>query len=225
MNQLLEQSDTEVSDPASTNNPSSITPWSLDDATQEALIRLDSLTHELRLHNMVRISTKDDALPESAFPVKGQDDDTEGVPTENQFRHRYIRVATNVIELKDACRLLQASESTNGAPTHFMLRLCHETYLDPAALDQILTLISEHTVGTSQLSFLIPDSVQVRESITCHRLTHALRSICCHIVIENYNPARSNSEAIQALHASEIISEANFRERAAQNEPWATVLP
>ncbi|MEC8008935.1 MAG: hypothetical protein VX157_07630 [Pseudomonadota bacterium] len=83
----------------------------------------------------------------------------EGVPTENQFRHRDIRIATNLIELKEACRLLQVSESTNGAPTHFMLSLSHETCLYPAALDRILTLISEHTVWTSQLSFLIPDSV------------------------------------------------------------------
>ena len=225
MNQLLEQSDPKVSDPASTNDPSSITPKSLDDAIQEALIRLDSLTHELRLQPIVRISTNENARPESAYLVKGHDDDVEGVPTENQFRHRDIRIAANLIELKEACRLLQASESTNATPTHFMLRLCHETCLYPTALDRILTLISEHTVGTSQLSFLIPDSVQIRESIICHRLTHALRSIGCHIVIENYNPARSSSEAIHELHASDIILEANFWERAAQNEPWATVLP
>jgi EAL domain-containing protein (putative c-di-GMP-specific phosphodiesterase class I) len=225
MNQLLEQSDPEASDPASANNPSSITPKSLDDAIEEALVRLDSLTHELRLQPIVRVSTKEDAQPESAYLVKGQDDGAEGVPTENQFRHRDIRIATNLIELKEACRLLQVSESTSGAPTHFMLRLNHETCLYPAALDRILTLISEHTVGTSQLSFLIPDSVQVRESIICHRLTDALRSIGCHIVIDNYNPARSSSEAIHELHASDIILEANFWERAAQNEPWATVLP
>ena len=225
MNQLLEQSDPRVTDPASVNDPSSITPKSLDDAIQEALVRLDSLTHELRLQPIVRIATIEDAIPESAYLVVGQDDSVEGVPAENQFRHRDIRIATNLIELKEACRLLQASESANGAPTHFMLRLCHETCLYPAALDRILTLISEHTVGTSQLSFLIPDSVQVRESLICHRLTHALRSIGCHIVIENYNPARSSSEAIHELHASDIILESNFWERAAQNEPWATVLP
>jgi EAL domain-containing protein (putative c-di-GMP-specific phosphodiesterase class I) len=63
------------------------------------------------------------------------------------------------------------------------------------------------------------------EALSAKRLTHALRSIGCHIVIENYNPARSSSEAIHELHASDIILEANFWERAAQNEPWATVLP
>ncbi|MEC8439065.1 MAG: hypothetical protein VXZ23_03115, partial [Pseudomonadota bacterium] len=61
MNQLLEQSDPEASDPASPNNPSSITPKSLDDAIQEAQVRLDSLTHELRLQPIVRISTHEDA--------------------------------------------------------------------------------------------------------------------------------------------------------------------
>lgn len=188
-------------------------------------MRLDSLTHELRLQPIVRVSTHKDVPPESAYLIKWRDDEREGVPTENQFRHRDIRIATNLIELKEAYRLLQVSESTNGAPTHFMLKLNHETCLYPAALDRILTLISEHTLGTSQLSFLIPDSVQVRESIICHRLTHALRSIRCHIVIHNYNPARSSSEAIHELHASDIILEANFWERAAHNEPWATVLP
>ena len=63
------------------------------------------------------------------------------------------------------------------------------------------------------------------EALGAKRLTHALRSIGCHIVIENSNPARSSSEAIHELHASDIILEANFWERAAQNEPWATVLP
>ena len=63
------------------------------------------------------------------------------------------------------------------------------------------------------------------EALSEKRLTHALRSIGCHIVIDNYNPARSSSEAIHELHASDIILEANFWERAAQNEPRATVLP
>ena len=63
------------------------------------------------------------------------------------------------------------------------------------------------------------------EALSEKRLTHALRSISCHIVIDNYNPARSSSEAIHQLHAGDIILEANFWERAAQNEPWATVLP
>ena len=62
------------------------------------------------------------------------------------------------------------------------------------------------------------------EALSEKRLTHALRSIGCHFVIDNYNPARSSSEAIPELHAS-IILEANFWERAAQNEPRATVLP
>ena len=63
------------------------------------------------------------------------------------------------------------------------------------------------------------------EALSKKRLTHALRSIGCHIVIDNYNPARSSSEAIHELHASDIILEANFWERTARNEPWATVLP
>ena len=63
------------------------------------------------------------------------------------------------------------------------------------------------------------------EALSEKRLMHALRSIGCHIVIDYYNPARSSSEAIHELHASDIILEANFWERAAQNEPWATVLP
>ena len=63
------------------------------------------------------------------------------------------------------------------------------------------------------------------EALSAKRLTHALRSIGCHIVIENYNPVRSSSGAIHELQSSDIILEANFWERAAQNEPWATVLP
>ena len=63
------------------------------------------------------------------------------------------------------------------------------------------------------------------EALSVKRLTHALRPIGCHIVIDNYNPARSSSEAIHELHASDIILEANFWGRAAQNLPWATVLP
>ena len=63
------------------------------------------------------------------------------------------------------------------------------------------------------------------EALSVKRLTHALRSIGCHIVINNYNPTRSSSEVIHELHASDIILEANFWERAAQNLPWATVLP
>ena len=63
------------------------------------------------------------------------------------------------------------------------------------------------------------------EALSEKRLTHALRYIGCHIVIDNYNPARSSSEAIHELHASDISLETNFWERAAQNEPWATVLP
>ena len=63
------------------------------------------------------------------------------------------------------------------------------------------------------------------EALSAKRLTHALRSIGCHIVIDNYNPARSRSEAIPELHASDISLEANFWERAAQNDRWATGLP
>ena len=62
------------------------------------------------------------------------------------------------------------------------------------------------------------------EALSEKRLTHALRSIGCHIVMANYNPARSSSKAIHELHASDIILEANFWERAARIEPWATVL-
>lgn len=224
MAQLMKQSAPTDSEPSISGELSSITQKSLDEAIQEALMRLE-LTHELRLQPIVRIATTVDAAPESAYLVKQQDDASGNVPTENQFRHRDIRIATNLIELREACRLLQVTESTSSSPTHLMLRLSHETCLHPTALDRILTLISEHTVGTSQLSFLIPDSVQIRESIICHRLTNALRSIGCHIVIENYNPARSSSTAIHELHASDIVLESNFWERAAQHEPWATVLP
>ena len=67
--------------------------------------------------------------------------------------------------------------------------------------------------------------MQIRESVACHRLTNALRSIGCHIVLEEYNPARSNSESINQLHATDLVLEANFWEKAAQNEPWSHVLP
>ena len=202
-----------------------VAPKSLDDAIQEAFARLEPIAQEIRLQPVIRVGTAAGSAPESAYLIAGQHSGSDDPSAENQFRQRDIRIATNLIELKEACRLLQIAESTRGTPTHLLLRLCPETCLHPTALDHILTLISEHTVGTSQLSFLVPDSVQIRESITCHRLTNALSSIGCHIVIENYNPARSSSEAIYKLHASDIILETEFWERAAQTEPWATVLP
>ena len=52
-----------------------------------------------------------------------------------------------------------------------------------------------------------------------------MRSIGCHIVIENYNPARGSSESIQRLNPSDVTLDTSFWELAAQNEPWATVLP
>lgn len=219
--QLSTSADSEVVD----SGELLIAPKSLDDAIQESLVRLDSLSHEIRLQPIIRIATRVGTPPESAYLVNAQDMEVSTRNAETQFRHRDIRIATNFLELKEACRLSQAIESSSGCPTHLMVRLCHETCLHPTALDRILTLISEHTVGTSQLSFLIPDSVQIRESIICHRLTNALRSIGCHIVIENYNPARSSSETIHELHASDIVLETNFWERAAQSEPWASVLP
>ena len=76
--------------------------------------------------------------------------------------------------------------------------------------------------GTSAAKDKIVNELQ---ALSVKRLTDALRSIGCHIVIDNYNPARSSSEAIHELHASDIILEANFWERATQNLPWATVLP
>lgn len=225
VNRLMQQSTASGSDSASPGEQSSIAQKSLDDAIEQAFIRLDSLAQEIRLQPIVRVSTKAGAPPESSYLVVMQDAAQENAPPENQFRQRDIRIATNLIELREACRLLQVTESTRVSSPHLMLSLCHEICLHPTALDRILTLISEHTVGTSQLSFLIPDSVPIRESIICHRLTDALRSIGCHIVIENYNPARSGSEAIYELHASDVVLEPNFWERAAQNEPWASVLP
>jgi EAL domain-containing protein (putative c-di-GMP-specific phosphodiesterase class I) len=225
LDRLLNKSAQPKKESASESEQALITPKSLDDAIQEAFVRLEPASHEIRLQPIIRVSTAASASPESAYLVSGQEDRENGASTENPFRHRDIRIATNFIELKEACRLLQTAESTGGSPTHLIVRLCPETCLHPTALDRILTLISEHTVGTSQLSFLIPDSMQIRESIICHRLTNALRSIGCHIVLENYNPARSSSEAIHELHASDIVLESDFWERAAQTEPWATVLP
>ena len=44
-------------------------------------------------------------------------------------------------------------------------------------------------------------------------------------MLEEYNPARSNSESINQLHATDLVLEAKFWEKAAQNEPWSHVLP
>ncbi|MDG1507137.1 MAG: DUF1631 family protein [Luminiphilus sp.] len=201
------------------------TPKTLDDAVAEAFARLEPTAHAIRLSPVIRVSVRHERLLESAYVIRRYDDNQKDLGGSSQFRHRDLEIAINYFELREACRLLQALEALGETTRHVLLRLSAETCLHASALDRILTQISEHTVGTSQLSFLIPDSIQVRESVICHRLTRALRSIGCHIVIENYNPARGSSESIQRLNPSDVTLETSFWELAAQNEPWATVLP
>ena len=201
------------------------TPKTLDDAVAEAFARLEPTAHAIRLSPVIRVSVRHESPLESAYVIRRYDDNQNDLGGSSQFRHRDLEIAINYFELREACRLLQALEALGDTTRHVLLRLSAETCLHASALDRILTQISEHTVGTSQLSFLIPDSIQVRESVICHRLTRALRSIGCHIVIENYNPARGSSESIQRLNPSDVTLDTSFWELAAQNEPWATVLP
>ena len=80
-------------------------------------------------------------------------------------------------------------------------------------------------IGTSQLSFLVSDSLQLRESNTCQRLTRALRSIGCHIILDDYSPERVSDRSTELLNVSEIVIDTTFWERAAQSEPWRSLLP
>lgn len=222
---LLDNTSSETLGTTPTTDATAPTPKTLDDAVAEAFARLEPTTHAIRLSPVIRVSVRHESPLESAYVIRRYDDDQNNLGSASQFRHRDLEIAINYFELREACRLLQALEVLGETTRHVLLRLSAETCLHPSALDRILTQISEHTVGTSQLSFLIPDSIQVRESVICHRLTHALRSIGCHIVIENYNPARGSSESIQRLNPSDVTLDTSFWELAAQNEPWATVLP
>ena len=202
-----------------------VTPKTLHAAIEEAFLRLESVTGDIRLQSIVRVPVDRPDSAEHAYLMTRHNPFEKGQEVRQQFHQRDIRIATNFVELAEACRILAKIERLTDLPPHIFVRLMPETCLHSAALDRILTLISEHTVGTSQLSFLIADSMQIRESVACHRLTNALRSIGCHIVLEEYNPARSNSESINQLHATDLVLEANFWEKAAQNEPWSHVLP
>lgn len=200
-------------------------PKSLDDAVSIALDRIDPLAYEMRLRPVVRVSVKVDQPPQTAYLLCHSDDSKREDKNRQQFRQRDIQIAGNLIEISEACKLLESLEASGAPSTHILVNLSQETCLFTGTLDYILTLISEHTVGTSQISFVVPDSLTIRESIVCHRLTSALRSIGCHIVIENYNPTRGDSNSLEQLHASDIVLDPEFWEQAAQQEPWASVLP
>ena len=57
-------------------------------------------------------------------------------------------------------------------------------------------------IGKSQLSFLMSDSLQLRESNTCQRLTRALRSIGCHIILDDYTHERVSDRSPGLLNVS-----------------------
>ena len=225
IDELLDNTSSETLSTTATSDATAPTPKTLDDAVEEAFARLEPTTHTIRLSPVIRVSVRHESPLESAYVIRRYDDYANEPKGSAQFRHRDLEIAINYFEIREACRLLQALEALGETTRHVLLRLSAETCLHASALDRILTQISEHTVGTSQLSFLIPDSIQVRESVICRRLTRALRSIGCHIVIENYNPARGSSESIQRLNPSDVTLETSFWELAAQDEPWATVLP
>ena len=140
-------------------------------------------------------------------------------------QQRPIRIASDLTELRELCKLLRDCERHQKVRPHIVLRLNADTCIHAGAQDRILSLISEYAIGTSQISFLISDSLQLRESATCQRLTRALRSIGCHIIVDHYNPERTGEKSPEQLNATEIVIDGQFWERAAQSEPWKSLLP
>jgi hypothetical protein len=56
-------------------------------------------------------------------------------------------------------------------------------------------------------------------------LTRVLRSIGCHIILDGYNPERMGEHSPEQLNATQIIIDSHFWKRAAQSDPWKSLLP
>ena len=207
------------------SNDASSTPFLLEQAVAEAENQIAPLANKLRLRTIIRVPVADASNIETAFRVESLHNSTGSMVSEAAAQQRSLCIAANLIELHELCRLLRECEHQQRARPHLILRLHADTCLYAGAQDRILSLISEYAIGTSQLSFLMSDSLQLRESNTCQRLTRALRSIGCHIILDDYSPERVSDRSTELLNVSEIVIDATFWERAAQSEPWRSLLP
>lgn len=189
---------------------------------EEAINQISPLANKMRLRTIIRVPVADAENIESAFRIESPSED---IGSSSGSQQRSISIASNLVELRELCRLLSECDRQQRKRPHLMLRLNPDTCLYAGTQDRILSLISEYAIGTSQLSFLIADSLQLRESNTCQRLTRALRSIGCHVIVDHYNPERGGNRASEQLNATEIVIDTTFWERAAQSEPWRSLLP
>ena len=200
-------------------------PFILEQAIDEAIDQMAPHAQAVRLRTIIRVPVAHPENIETAFRLESPYGVRRAPSQETASQQRSIRIASNLTELRELCKLLRECERHQKNRPHLVLRLSEDTCINAGAQDRILSLISEYAIGTSQISFLISDSLQVRESATCQRLTRALRSIGCHIIVDHYNPERTGEKSPEQLNASEIVIDSHFWERAAQAEPWKSLLP
>ena len=200
-------------------------PFILEQAIDEAIEQMAPHAQAIRLRTIIRVPVAKPENIETAFRLESPYG-VRGAPSqETASQQRSIRIASNLTELRELCKLLRECERHQRVRPHLVLRLNADTCIHAGAQDRILSLISEYAIGTSQISFLISDSLQLRESATCQRLTRALRSIGCHIIVDHYNPERTGEKSPEQLNATETVIDSHFWERAAQAEPWKSLLP
>ena len=200
-------------------------PFILEQAIDEAIEQMTPHAQAIRLRTIIRVPVAHPENIETAFRLESPYG-VRGAPNqETASQQRSIRIASNLTELRELCKLLRECERHQKVRPHLVLRLNADTCIHAGAQDRILSLISEYAIGTSQISFLISDSLQLRESATCQRLTRALRSIGCHIIVDHYNPERIGEKSAEQLNATETVIDSHFWERAAQAEPWKSLLP
>ena len=221
----LTSTDPQVEPATPAPNGASSMPFILEKAIDEAIDQMAPYAQAIRLRTIIRVPVAHPEKIETAFRLESRHG-VEGAPSQGSAaQQRPIRIASNLTELRELCKLLRDCERHQRVRPHLVLRLNIDTCIHASAQDRILSLISEYAIGTSQISFLISDSLQLRESATCQRLTRALRSIGCHIIVDHYNPERTGEKSEEHLNATEIVIDRQFWERAAQSEPWKSLLP
>lgn len=204
---------------------SSYAPFVFEQALDEAIDLMAPQAQAIRLRTIVRVPVASPENIETAFRLESPNYDQTHLDEETASRQRSLRIASNLTELNELCKLLRECEHHQRTRPHLILRLNVDTCLYAGAQSRILSLISEYAIGTSQLSFLIADSLQLRESNIFQKLTRSLRSIGCHIILDSYNPERVSENSTEQLNATEIVIDSKFWGRAAQSEPWKTLLP
>ena len=200
-------------------------PFILEKAVDEAMDKMAPHAQAIRLRTIIRVPVASPENIETAFRLESPYDGTGAISQETASQQRSIRIASNLTELRELCKLLRDCERHQRVRPHLVLRLNADTCIHAGTQDRILSLISEFAIGTSQISFLISDSLQLRGSAICQRLTRALRSIGCHVILDHYNPERTSDKSPERLNATEITIDSHFWERAAQTEPWKSLLP